>query len=194
MRTWIWSINMNHDQKWPIWTWNQKYRSAKPRFVDPFLPRVVELAQYSSDRQTKVAACELLHSLVLYTLGRGAVQPGFKKKQEPMTRLYKRIFPALLKLACDVEQVSKLSNSRYLPKNALTSLQSNFPRTNYKCEKKFVIEKVARSPRWPPDHFWPWNIDRLALTEKMYETFVGCVIWKCISIEFWITGAGKNSL
>ncbi len=74
---------------------------------DPFLPRIVELASTSSDRQTKVAACEVLHSMVLYMLGRGAIQPeGAKATKNTMEPLYRKIFPVLLQLACDVEQVS----------------------------------------------------------------------------------------
>ncbi|KAK3580733.1 hypothetical protein CHS0354_005741 [Potamilus streckersoni] len=77
-------------------------------YFDPFLPHVVELASKSSDRQTKVAACELLHSLILYCLGRGAQQPDDMRNQErySMAPLYKKLFPAMLQLACDVEQVS----------------------------------------------------------------------------------------
>ena len=40
--------------------------------TDPFLPRVCELAVSSSDRQSKVAACELLHAMVLFMIGKGA--------------------------------------------------------------------------------------------------------------------------
>ncbi|XP_041364232.1 DNA-dependent protein kinase catalytic subunit-like [Gigantopelta aegis] len=76
-------------------------------YFDPFLPRIVELATKSSDRQTKVAACELLHSLVLYCLGRGAQQPGERIKRHPMDRLYKKLFPVILELACDVEPVAR---------------------------------------------------------------------------------------
>ena len=68
---------------------------------------MVELARQSSDRQTKVAACELLHSLTLYMLGRSAQQPGGQQNRQPMDRLYRKLFPALLSLACDVEQVGK---------------------------------------------------------------------------------------
>jgi hypothetical protein len=37
--------------------------------LDGLLPRVVTLARSASDRQIKVAACELLHAIVLYILG-----------------------------------------------------------------------------------------------------------------------------
>ena len=75
-------------------------------FLDPFLPRVVELATKSSERRTKVAACEFLHSLVLFMLGRGTVQPGTQQsRQYSMVTLYEKTFPALLKLSVDVEEV-----------------------------------------------------------------------------------------
>lgn len=41
-------------------------------YLDSVLPRVVEMAEGASERQTKVAACELLHSIVLFTIGTGA--------------------------------------------------------------------------------------------------------------------------
>ncbi|KAK7506702.1 hypothetical protein BaRGS_00002177 [Batillaria attramentaria] len=96
------------------WDTNQHLKFDMPFFdmkptiyFDPFLPRVVELATKSSERQTKVAACELLHSLTLYTLGRSAQQPGEQQRRHPMDRLYRKLFPALLSLACDVEQVCR---------------------------------------------------------------------------------------
>ena len=86
--------------------------------TDAFLPRVVELATTSSERQTKVAACELLHSLVLLTLGRSALQPPpsassssapgrQQQQQHSMHALYRRVLPAILKLACDVDEVGR---------------------------------------------------------------------------------------
>jgi DNA-dependent protein kinase catalytic subunit len=75
-------------------------------YLDPFLPRVTELALSASDRQTKVAACELLHSMTLFLIGKGAIQPDWAKSKSPMIVLYKRLFPTLMRLACDVEQVA----------------------------------------------------------------------------------------
>ncbi|EDV28309.1 uncharacterized protein TRIADDRAFT_20924, partial [Trichoplax adhaerens] len=84
------------------------FQDMKPIIhLDPFLPRVVELATSSSDRQTKIAACELLHALVLYMIGRGAQQPGGTGSVTNYGNLYKKIFPAILTLASDVEQVSQ---------------------------------------------------------------------------------------
>nr|Q8WN22.1 RecName: Full=DNA-dependent protein kinase catalytic subunit; Short=DNA-PK catalytic subunit; Short=DNA-PKcs [Canis lupus familiaris]AAL40979.1 DNA-dependent protein kinase catalytic subunit [Canis lupus familiaris] len=76
-------------------------------YLDVFLPRVTELALSASDRQTKVAACELLHSMVMFTLGKATQMPECGQGFPPMYQLYKRTFPALLRLACDVDQVTR---------------------------------------------------------------------------------------
>ncbi|XP_053105021.1 DNA-dependent protein kinase catalytic subunit isoform X2 [Hemicordylus capensis] len=76
-------------------------------YLDVFLPRVTELALSASDRQTKVAACELLHSIVMYMLGKASQMPEGQKCSPPMFHLYKHTFPVLLRLACDVDQVTR---------------------------------------------------------------------------------------
>nr|XP_025866823.1 DNA-dependent protein kinase catalytic subunit isoform X1 [Vulpes vulpes] len=76
-------------------------------YLDVFLPRVTELALSASDRQTKVAACELLHSVVMFMLGKATQMPECGQGFPPMYQLYKRTFPVLLRLACDVDQVTR---------------------------------------------------------------------------------------
>ncbi|XP_074175096.1 DNA-dependent protein kinase catalytic subunit isoform X2 [Rhinolophus sinicus] len=76
-------------------------------YLDIFLPRVTELAVSASDRQTKVAACELLHSMVMFMLGKATQMPESGQGSPPMYQLYKRTFPVLLRLACDVDQVTR---------------------------------------------------------------------------------------
>uniref|UniRef100_A0A8C0EK33 DNA-dependent protein kinase catalytic subunit n=1 Tax=Bubo bubo TaxID=30461 RepID=A0A8C0EK33_BUBBB len=76
-------------------------------YLDLFLPRVTELALSASDRQTKVAACEVLHSIVVYMLGKASQMPEGHRGPPPMHQLHKRIFPVLLRLACDVDQVTR---------------------------------------------------------------------------------------
>ncbi|XP_075350728.1 DNA-dependent protein kinase catalytic subunit isoform X2 [Mycteria americana] len=76
-------------------------------YLDLFLPRVTELALSASDRQTKVAACELLHSIVTYMLGKASQMPERRQGPPPMYQLHKRLFPVLLRLACDVDQVTR---------------------------------------------------------------------------------------
>ena len=75
-------------------------------FLDIFLPRVAELADTSSDRRTKIAACELLHSLVLFMVGRGAGQLMVTTEvRSTMAPLYSKLLPVIMRLSCDVEQV-----------------------------------------------------------------------------------------
>ncbi|XP_071387705.1 DNA-dependent protein kinase catalytic subunit [Centroberyx affinis] len=76
-------------------------------YLDPFLPRISELALSTSDRQTKVAACELLHSLVVYMIGKSAQMAEGENSLPPMYNLHKKLFPVLLRLACDVDQVTR---------------------------------------------------------------------------------------
>uniref|UniRef100_A0A667XYC1 DNA-dependent protein kinase catalytic subunit n=1 Tax=Myripristis murdjan TaxID=586833 RepID=A0A667XYC1_9TELE len=76
-------------------------------YLDVFLPRISELALSKSDRQTKVAACELLHSLVIYMIGKSAQMAEGENRFPPMYCLHKRLFPVLLHLACDVDQVTR---------------------------------------------------------------------------------------
>ncbi|XP_061568965.1 DNA-dependent protein kinase catalytic subunit [Cololabis saira] len=76
-------------------------------YLDPFLPRISELALSTSDRQTKVAACELLHSLVVYMVGKSAQMVEGENRLPPMYKLHRRLFPVLLRLACDVDQVTR---------------------------------------------------------------------------------------
>lgn len=54
---------------------------------------------------TQVAACELLHSLVVYMVGKSAQMVEGEGSLPPMYKLHKRLFPVLLRLACDVDQV-----------------------------------------------------------------------------------------
>ncbi|XP_013375655.1 PREDICTED: DNA-dependent protein kinase catalytic subunit isoform X2 [Chinchilla lanigera] len=84
------------------------FREMKPViYLDVFLPRVTELALSASDRQTKVAACELLHSMVMFMLGKATQIPEGGQGLPPLYQLYKHTFPVLLRLACDVDQVTR---------------------------------------------------------------------------------------
>ena len=83
------------------------FQDIKPViYLDPFLPRVIDLALHSSDRQSKVCSCELLHAITIYTIGYTATQPDTVKKRSPQRRIYSHLFPAMLRLSCDVEEVS----------------------------------------------------------------------------------------
>lgn len=40
--------------------------------ADELMPKIVDLAEYSPDRKLKVAACELLHAVMLLMTGNSA--------------------------------------------------------------------------------------------------------------------------
>jgi len=40
--------------------------------LDSCLPRIIELANNSTDKKLRFAACELLHSLITYMIGKSA--------------------------------------------------------------------------------------------------------------------------
>lgn len=73
-------------------------------FLDALLPRIVELAESSSDRRTKVSACELLHAVVLHYVANNAANADQGKSS---SAIYSRLFPALLRLSVDGETVAR---------------------------------------------------------------------------------------
>jgi hypothetical protein len=68
--------------------------------LDSLLPRILELAEHSSRRPLKIAACELLHALVMFMLGQSLTR-------NPYIKLYKLIIPVLLRLSIDTDLVTR---------------------------------------------------------------------------------------
>ncbi len=87
-------------------------------YLDSCLPRIVDLAQNSTDKLTRIAACELLHALILYMIGKSATNPiknGKKAKKgaddqadsAAFAKLYAKLFPVIIRLATEIEQISR---------------------------------------------------------------------------------------
>lgn len=74
-------------------------------YFDRFLPRIIYLALSSTNRQTKINACELLHAIVIYMIGKSVSDPD--SNQFRMTKIYHNIYPPLFKLACDVDHFAR---------------------------------------------------------------------------------------
>lgn len=73
--------------------------------LSKILPRVLSLVTTSTDRKTKLRACELLHSILVYMIGRSAER--YKEKESKSYKnLYEHIFPAIFQIASDVEDIS----------------------------------------------------------------------------------------
>ncbi|CAO3672189.1 unnamed protein product [Umbelopsis ramanniana] len=75
--------------------------------LDEILPRVCSLAENSLDRATKVTACELLQATLMIMIGNSAFQARGSKEpvKSPYHRLYVKIFPILLRLAINTDQI-----------------------------------------------------------------------------------------
>ncbi|KAI8352478.1 hypothetical protein EDC96DRAFT_546617 [Choanephora cucurbitarum] len=78
-------------------------------YLDEYLPRICELAESSPDRQVKIAACELLHGLLLYMIGSSAFRPTSQSgpKTSEFYKFYLHIFPIMLRLAIDPDQITR---------------------------------------------------------------------------------------
>lgn len=66
-------------------------------FLDQIIGRVMHLASSSSDRATKISACEMLHGLVLYMMGRDLVH------SETLS-LWKEMCKTLVILGCEEDE------------------------------------------------------------------------------------------
>ncbi|CAF1236923.1 unnamed protein product [Rotaria sordida] len=87
-------------------TFNVPFDDIKPTIhLDTFLPRIIDLALHSSDRQTKITACELLQSIMLYMIGKSANNRS--NAAASYEKLYARLFPAVLELSCDSDTFTK---------------------------------------------------------------------------------------
>eukprot|EP00939_MAST-03C_sp_MAST-3C-sp1_P003097 g3097.t1 len=73
--------------------------------ISEFFPSVVRLATQSLHRQTKVVACEVLHSFVIYLIG--SDNNSSQEVSSDSLKIMKRLFGDLVRLATDVEQVSR---------------------------------------------------------------------------------------
>jgi DNA-dependent protein kinase catalytic subunit len=77
-------------------------------YFDRFLPRIVYLALSSTNRQTKVNACELLHAIVVYMIGKSVSDPHASiSVYYQMNKIYHHIYPTLFRLACDVDNFAR---------------------------------------------------------------------------------------
>ena len=88
-------------------------------YLDSCLPRIVDLAQNSTDKETRIAACELLHALILYMIGQSATSlqdsssgnarsaTSRIEQNAAFSKLYSKLFPVIIRLATELEQISR---------------------------------------------------------------------------------------
>ncbi|XP_043248597.1 DNA-dependent protein kinase catalytic subunit-like [Colletes gigas] len=71
---------------------------------DKILPRLILLAQHSGDRRTKIVACEALHSVTAYFLGK--MSQHLISSPDRFVSMYTVLCPALLSLGCDHDEAA----------------------------------------------------------------------------------------
>ena len=69
--------------------------------LDEILPRLIILTEHSNDKKTKIAACELLHSLIIFMIGKNT------QVEIPFSKIYQHIFPVVYRLATDLEILAR---------------------------------------------------------------------------------------
>ena len=81
---------------------------------DALLPRTCEIALTHTERKVKIAACELLHSIIIWTVGRNAIQPKGEKgastappQAANFTHLNEKLYPVVISLAVDAEPIAR---------------------------------------------------------------------------------------
>ncbi|KAG7212863.1 hypothetical protein KM043_002216 [Ampulex compressa] len=72
-------------------------------YFDKILARLFILVQSAGDRRTKVIACEVLHGIVTFVLGK--TSQHLMSDPDRFTDVYKRLYPVLLNLGCDSDEV-----------------------------------------------------------------------------------------
>lgn len=70
-------------------------------YLDPILPRVLSLCEQAGDLKTRVTACELLHAIILYMIGRST------QANANFSRQFARLLPVVFRLATDMEPIPR---------------------------------------------------------------------------------------
>ncbi|KAI9335926.1 NUC194 domain-containing protein, partial [Obelidium mucronatum] len=136
-------------------------------YFDDMLPRIIELAESSPDRKTKVAANELLHALVIIMIG-GSQNRSETDARTPYHMIYVKIFPVLLRLAVDLDKVTRelfrplviqlvhwlTKNSKYENPETMALLQASFDAvaSSNGPLREFGAECIAEYLKWSIKH------------------------------------------
>ena len=119
-------------------------------WLDQVIPRAAHVALTSTDRSAKVAACEFLHAATLTMVGRNArrfvPEAGDQAREAtPFHKIYKKLFPVVLKLAIDTEPVTKTLFSALA-----TQLVRWFTRNQAReaVETMALLDAIVEGLRW----------------------------------------------
>ncbi|KAB0800482.1 hypothetical protein PPYR_06222 [Photinus pyralis] len=159
------------------------YNNKLTLYFDKFVPRIVELSLYSSDRKMRLAACELLHAVVLILLG--SSHPMDDKKKKDVDYLVRSVAEPVLKLGCDSDEVvAQLFSSLAVQMMHYYS----HPRQMNMSHTEIIIETLTESITNPSDsalrdlsgkciqEFIKWTIKQ-AKTRDLERNPINIKIW-----------------
>ncbi|KND04346.1 uncharacterized protein SPPG_00077 [Spizellomyces punctatus DAOM BR117] len=156
-------------------------------YMDDILPRVMDLAESSPDRKTKIAATELLHACVIVMIGRSAKQltnvgRTSAAKKSPFHNLYRKVFPGLLRLAVDLDKVTRdlfrplvFQIIHWLTKNSKAENAETMAMLNACIDavsgddgpgREFAGECIAEFLAWSIKHTLPKELDQSPMNAK----------------------------
>ena len=68
--------------------------------LDDLIPKIIDLAESGSvNSKSKLPACEILHSIILYMLP--------MRDQNRLCKIYRKIFPSILRLSSDAHEITR---------------------------------------------------------------------------------------
>ncbi|KAJ3139727.1 hypothetical protein HK100_011281 [Physocladia obscura] len=140
----------------------------KEAIFDIYFGKIVELAEFSPDRKTKIAANELLHALVIIMIGKSSSNQSENDSRSPYHKIYVKLFPILLRLAIDLDKVTRelfnplvlqlvhwlTKNSKYENPETMALLQSCFDAVSSSNGplREFGAECIAEYLKWSIKH------------------------------------------
>lgn len=85
-------------------------KGSKGFVLVPVLPRIVQVAEHSTDKKLKLAACEALHGLTVLAIGNHNLKVCSTNQRDEECQnyenLFRFLFPVILRLAVSIEEVS----------------------------------------------------------------------------------------
>ena len=120
--------------------------------LDLAMPHIVYLAEYSTARPSKVAACELLHALVISAVGEHSMccrQPNGTESEQmkKYNTLWEFLCPTVFRLAVDVEVVA----AQLFEPLALQIVRWFSSNRQYPEVASIVLDAILKCVKSPPD-------------------------------------------
>uniref|UniRef100_A0A0P6IJU2 non-specific serine/threonine protein kinase n=1 Tax=Daphnia magna TaxID=35525 RepID=A0A0P6IJU2_9CRUS len=120
--------------------------------LDQFLPRILHLVLHTSEIKTRMAACEFLHASVIFLTGTHSRRSEDLRLRYPLAPLYAKIFPTILNLAADSDEIIRqlfrallIQLVHWFSRPAFYRKGSSGPRTVLGAEAALLVEVLMES-------------------------------------------------